>query len=321
MNPNDTADIASQAPEDIASETRFSIRFWGVRGSIATPGPATSHYGGNTSCVEARIHGQIIILDAGTGIRPLGLNLAREAKGRPLSLNLLLSHTHWDHIQGFPFFGPAYDPKNRLRIRGYKGARDGLLTALSSQMSSYYFPVGWQQLPSSIDIEELKDLSFQIGPVAVKSMFLNHPGGCVGYRLSTPGRSFAYLTDNEPFHRYATHSKTQSAGESEALAVAKQKDLAVIEFIRDADILVMDAQYDATEYASRVGWGHACLDDAVAMALEANVKRLYLFHHDPDHDDERVNDMVRHAREIIAASGKAMLVEGAREGMEVAIPQ
>jgi phosphoribosyl 1,2-cyclic phosphodiesterase/CheY-like chemotaxis protein len=318
--PEGAEDDFPPLPPGTMVEGQTLVRFWGVRGSIATPGAATLRYGGNTSCVEVRADGQLIILDAGTGIRPLGLSLAEEFKGAPLSLTVLISHTHWDHIQGFPFFAAAYNPKNRLRVVGYEGARDGLLGALSSQMESPYFPVGWQQLPSHLSLTELKQPEFHIGPIRVETMYLNHPGICVGYRLHTSAGVIAYLPDNEPFQRYKYHSDPQAhSGSTEILEFARRMDQKLIEFIRDADVLIIDAQYDAAEYQTRVGWGHGCVDDVVALALNANVKRLYLFHHDPIHDDAKLDGMVEWARQFVAALGDALLVEAAREGAEVVL--
>ena len=177
------------------------IRFWGVRGSIPSPGPETVRYGGNTSCVELRSDGEIIVLDAGTGIRPLGLALAEEFKGTALTLTVLISHTHWDHIQGFPFFLPAYNPDNRLRILGYEGAREGLATTLAGQMESPYFPIALQEMPGNIVIEELREMEFQVGSVRVEACFSKHPGVCVGYRLYTPTGSVAVtcrITNGRP---------------------------------------------------------------------------------------------------------------------------
>ncbi|HEX3720556.1 MAG TPA: response regulator [Verrucomicrobiae bacterium] len=296
------------------------VRFWGVRGSIATPGASTLMYGGNTSCVEVRADGQLIILDAGTGIRPLGAKLAAEFSGVPLAMTVLISHTHWDHIQGFPFFDAAYNPKNRLRILGYEGAREGLLGALSSQMESPYFPVGWRQLPSHIELQELKQPNFKIGPIAVQSMYLNHPGICVGYRLNTSAGVIAYLPDNEPFQRYKFHAEAKSqASPTGILEFARRMDQRMVDFVRGADVLIIDAQYDATEYQTRVGWGHGCIDDVVALALNANVKRLYIFHHDPSHDDAKITGMVEWARQFVAALGETLPVEAAREGAEIVL--
>ena len=165
------------------------LKFWGVRGSIPSPGPDTIFYGGNTSCVEVRVGSEIIILDAGTGIRPLGLSLEKETKDKPVHLNLLITHTHWDHIQGFPFFLPAYNPKNTVDIFGFEGARLGLEGTLSSQMESPYFPISMQQMPGNISIKEIKELDFKVRGVSVQAQFVNHPGLCAGYRIFTPGGS------------------------------------------------------------------------------------------------------------------------------------
>src|SRR3989442_1967660 len=163
-----TASEASPATASAAA-SGARVTFWGVRGSIPTPGPGTVHYGGNTSCVEVRAAGQIVILDAGTGLRLLGRQLAEEFDGQPLGLTLLLTHTHWDHIQGLPFFLPVYQPQNHLRILGYEGARHGLANILTSQMESPFFPIGLKEVPANVKIEELKETSFNIGPVRVAS--------------------------------------------------------------------------------------------------------------------------------------------------------
>jgi phosphoribosyl 1,2-cyclic phosphodiesterase/ActR/RegA family two-component response regulator len=297
-----------------------SVRFWGVRGSLPTPGPSTVRYGGNTACVEVRADGQLIILDAGTGLRGLGLSLAAEFKGAPLSMTLLISHTHWDHIQGLPFFDAAYNPANHLRILGYEGTQAGLRAALTSQMESPYFPVGFQQLPGHITIEELKDSSFFIGPVEVKTMFLNHPGVCVGYRLNTSGGAIAYLPDNEPYQRYKFHTgQPESAASAEFLRYARRMDARLAEFIHGADVLISDSQYDLNEYQTRVGWGHGCVDDVVALAVQAEVKRLFLFHHDPSHDDDKITRMAEWGRAFVAALHESLQVEAAREGLQVAL--
>jgi phosphoribosyl 1,2-cyclic phosphodiesterase len=268
-----------------------------VRGSIATPGPTTLRHGGNTSCVEYRSGEDIVILDAGTGLRALGQSLLVEFKKQPLNLTLLLTHTHWDHIQGLPFFGPIYNPLCRLRILGCEGARKGLVAALTGQMESTYFPVPFDKLPSNIDIEELKHLNFAIGSVLGRAQRANHPGVCVGYRLLSPDGLVAFFPDVEP----------RAGGD----------DQEMIGFVRDADVLILDSQYDKKEYQTHIGWGHGCVDDSVALAIKAGVKHLYLFHHDPDHDDRRMDELVKHARKLVAKKKSKLKVDAACEGMEI----
>jgi len=276
------------------------VKFWGVRGSISTPGPGTVRYGGNTTCVEVRAGGEIIILDAGTGLRQLGLALMKEFKDKPLHLTLLLTHTHWDHIQGLPFFPPIYHPNCRLRIYGCHGARKGLAAMLTSQMESTYFPVAFDKLPSNIQIEELHDFNFDVGPVIVRALRANHPGICVGYRLFSPDGVVTFFPDTEP----------RTGG----------IDREMVEFVRDSDVFILDSQYDRTEYRKHTGWGHGCVDDSVALAMQANVKRLCMFHHDPDSDDKKIDGFVKHARKLVAKAKSKLKVDAASEGMVIQLP-
>lgn len=296
------------------------LKFWGVRGSIPTPGTETSYYGGNTACVEVRVDDDIIILDSGSGIRPLGQALAAEFKDRSIHLSVLITHTHWDHIQGFPFFMPAYDPKNRITIVGFEGARQGLQSTLSSQMESPYFPISMQQMPGHLSIQEVKGLGFKVGAVPVCAQFLNHPGACTGYRLTTHGGAISYLPDVELCQRLRANLDASTTHlDTETRQFASEHDRKVIEFIRDSEVLILDAQYNAGEYQKHIGWGHSCADDSVAFALKANVKRLFLFHHDPDHNDEEISRMVARARQIVARRNSPLLVEAAREGFELVL--
>ena len=294
---------------------RAFFRFWGVRGSVPTPGAGTVRYGGNTSCIEVRAGNEIIILDAGTGLRPLGAALVAEFNGEPLNLTLLLTHTHWDHIQGLPFFRPIYQPQCRLRILGYEGARKGLVNILSGQMESPYFPVLFDELPGNIQIEELKDMEFSVGDVSVQSWFANHPGICVGYRVNTREGSIAFFPDTEPHTRL--HNAANSTDSQAALDYARAQEEKMINFVRGVDALILDSQYDADEYQQHIGWGHGCVDSAVELAQKAEVKTLFLFHHDPEHDDAKVESMLAHARRLVAMSKSSLQVEAAREGTVV----
>jgi len=284
------------------------IKFWGVRGSVPTPGAATVRYGGNTSCVEVRADGELIVLDAGTGIRPLGLELAREFNGAGIDMTLLITHTHWDHIQGFPFFLPAYESKNTIRVLGFEGARQGLGSTLAGQMESPYFPIALQQMPGNVLIEELQSFDFKIGAVHAQAMTVNHPGITVGYRLNTSAGAVSYLPDNEPFH------ENQHGHPRERIDMHNRK---LIDFVRGSDVLILDSQYDSDEYSSHIGWGHGCVDEVVRLAILGEVKRLYLFHHDPAHDDERIDTMLAHARKL--AEGSGVNVFAATEGEVVVL--
>ncbi|HEX8076856.1 MAG TPA: MBL fold metallo-hydrolase, partial [Chthoniobacterales bacterium] len=311
LAPRDSRRLKFQPPS-----TR--VKFWGVRGSIPVPGPATIGYGGNTTCVEVRTDGEIIILDAGSGIRELGLALNQEFGQAPMNLTLLLTHTHWDHIQGLPFFIPAYQGKNTLNVFGYQGARSGLATILAAQMQLPFFPVSWKNLQSTIKVRELKKMQFNVGKVKVRSKFLNHPGVCAGYRLYTKEGSIAFLPDNEPFEPLQLAIAERDGVHVErarAKAVVQRSKL--VEFLKDTDVLILDAQYTDEKYQEHIGWGHGALSRVVSLALEARAKKLFLFHHDPTHDDRQIDAMLERARLLVIESGRSLEVEAAREGAEI----
>lgn len=280
------------------------LRFWGVRGSIPSPGQSTVFFGGNTSCVELRTGGHIVILDAGSGIRPLGLSLVEEFPTEPMDLTVLITHTHWDHIQGFPFFSPAYDSRNRIRIYGYEGAMAGLRSTLAGQMESPYFPVALSEMPGNLNIVELREMSFTLHGMKVEACFTNHPGVCVAYKLHTADGVIVFMPDNE------TKRGTGRVDSSDKI---------MSDFVRGADVLIMDSQYTSDEYQTHIGWGHGCIDEVVRMAITTRVKRLYTFHHDPAHDDRCVSGMLMHARQLVEGAGSTLIVEAAREGMEVSL--
>ena len=307
---------AGEVFEFHAPSTR--VKLWGVRGSIPVPGASTIRYGGNTTCVEVRADGEIIVLDAGSGIRLLGMDLEKEFEGRPMKLSLLITHTHWDHIQGLPFFLPAYNQKNQIRVLGYEGARAGLAAILAAQMETQFFPVSLRDLRSNIAIEELKDMEFSIGKVRVQSKFANHPGICAGYRLFTSAGSLAFFPDNEPYELLKLHiADRDQTNIEDAREFARTERAKLVEFLHGCDVLIMDAQYTDAEYEQHIGWGHGSLSRVVSLALAAKVAKLILFHHDPNHDDDAIDDMLERARLLVLESGQAMEVEAAQEGAEI----
>ena len=300
------------------SSTR--LKLWGVRGSIPVPGPGTVRYGGNTACVEIRADGELIILDAGSGIRELGLALEKEFGSRPINVSLLITHTHWDHIQGFPFFVPSYHDKNRIRIFGYNGTDSGLQEILKDQMATPFFPVSLFDLPGRIQFETLTSMDFNIGKVRVHAMRMNHPGVCVGYRIVTGQGSIAYMPDNETYDAFKLHASESNSLNPEQTRTRAHEDRAeLVKFLKDSDILILDSQYTDEEYESHVGWGHGSLSSGISLAADAGVRKLILFHHDPTHDDQAIDKMVETARNLAAKTGKNLEIEGAREGMELTL--
>ena len=303
-----------------ASGSSTRLKIWGVRGSIPVPGPGTVRYGGNTSCIEIRADAQLIVLDAGSGIRELGLALENEFGSRPINLSLLITHLHWDHIQGFPFFGPAYNDKNQIQILGYDGTRPGLDEILKRQMATPFFPVAFYDLAGKIKIEKLDSMDFKIGNVRVLSKFMNHPGVCVGYRIVTSKGSIAYLPDHEPYEASKLHSvKAHLLSAEQAQKRARKGRAELVKFLQDCDILILDAQYTDEEYKAHVGWGHGSLSTAISLAVDASVRRLVLFHHDPTHNDKMIDHMVHTARKLASKSESDLEVDGARRRRDSAV--
>jgi phosphoribosyl 1,2-cyclic phosphodiesterase len=290
------------------------VTFWGTRGSIPAPGPDTARYGGNTSCVEVRAGGHLLVFDAGTGLRPLGLAMMREFGDQPFTIHLFISHTHWDHIQGFPFFVPAYRRDVTIHVYGAPGQGRSLEKVLRGQMESEYFPVGLGDLAAAIDVHEFRAEDIEIGGVRVAPMYLNHPGMNLAYRVSSGGRSLVYATDHEPYALTLDH--VAGRGE-EGWVFGQRLDEAIVAFANDTDLLIADAQYTDEEYAGRIGWGHSPLGATIALAVAARPKSLALFHHDPMHDDAAVARMEQVARETLATQGAAVHCFAAAEGQSL----
>jgi CheY-like chemotaxis protein/phosphoribosyl 1,2-cyclic phosphodiesterase len=296
----------------------MQVRFWGTRGSIAAPGLRTYRYGGNTSCVEVRTtEGTLIIFDCGTGARELGLALAGFG---PVRAHLLVTHTHMDHIQGLPFFVPAFMPGSHLTIYGPAGIDRSFPSAIGGQMEYSYFPVPITDLPARVDFQELGEGTFAIGEVQVRAQYLNHTAPCLGYRLEVGGATLVYATDHEP-HAPQLWRPDRPPDSYEIGAMLHQGDRRHAELLRGADLLIHDAQYTEAEYPARRGWGHSTVEYVVDLALAAGVKRLALFHHDPTRNDDAVDALLELCRARVAASGRALEVVAADEGAELTLEE
>jgi len=276
----------------------MKVKFWGVRGSIAVPGAEYYKYGGNTSCVEVRCGDSIIVLDAGTGIRGLGMSLLKEFGDKPIDINILISHTHWDHIQGFPFLPHIYIPGNTINLYGGHTVNT-LEKLIMVQMHREYHPVTIYELAADVNFFELTQNQFRIGETDILFTHLLHPGLSLGFRLVYEGKILAYLTDNE---------------------ILPNKDMAqynwenIGHLIKNADMVIADCQYSEEEYTKKIGWGHSSINQVVKICSEYGVKSLSAFHHDPIHTDRDIDKMVKEARKH---AGNGLRVYGAREGKEL----
>ncbi len=288
----------------------YGVIFWGTRGSIPTPGAGTARYGGNTPSIEVRDKasngGAVAILDAGTGIRALGNKLL--GNGTPISADLLVTHTHWDHIQGLPFFGPFFEQGNAIRIWGARQSGTDLEEILRNQMSPVVFPVPLDGLAADLVVNHVEAGEFEVSGFRIEAMRVRHPGTTLAYRL-TPnggGASFAYVPDNE-----------LGPGGDYDVPESWRQDF--VEFLRGADLLIHDAMYMSDELERHRGWGHSSNIEAVELAVEAGVKQLALFHHRPEHDDDKVDAMLEQARATAKDCGSEVDVIAAREGLELTL--
>jgi phosphoribosyl 1,2-cyclic phosphodiesterase len=280
--------------------TAMTLQFWGVRGSIPTPGPSTMRYGGNTACVSVDLgHDTLLVLDAGTGIRPLGEDLA----AKDTDIFVLLSHAHWDHIQGFPFFAPIYQPHRLISILPTRMGHT-LWCPTLEQMDGMHFPVTLEDLPARVlclmerGLEVLQERGCHLSWIAT-----NHPGGGTGYRIERAGRSLVYLTDNElepPYEKATSFDEFAT-------------------FCRQTDVLIHDAQYLQNDMPAKHGWGHSLVPQACQLAVAAEVKHLILFHHDPARTDDGLDAIQEEARAWIQTQNRHMQCTAAYEGLVVDI--
>jgi len=282
------------------------IKFWGVRGSIPTPGPSTVRYGGNTPCIEMRLSDdKFFILDAGSGLRELGLNLLKS--GKNLQAHLFISHMHWDHIQGIPFFVPALLPGNEFIFHGAEDPSKSLKDILENQMNPINFPITMEQMASNLNYEAFDIGTYEIEGIKIETMKLNHPGNALGYKFYVNGKTVVYISDNEP--------KPEEYDPENSRIIEFNETL--LNFTKDADLLINDAQYTPEEFKTRVTWGHSPYDFTVSLALASNVKKLVIFHHDPVHNDEFVDDMIIAAKKIAETAESNLEIIGAKEGLEI----
>ena len=285
------------------------IRYWGVRGSIPTPGPETVRYGGNTSCIEVSSDaGTLLVLDCGTGARALGhaLLAASAERGEQLVGSVLIGHTHWDHIQGLPFFTPLFDPTSRWALYGPRGLGRSLADTLAGQMQYQYFPLALEQLGADVAYHDLVEGELTIGDLTIHTQYLNHPALTLGYRIEGDGVTVVYASDHEP------HDQELAAGGD---LMANPDDARHVAFLEGADVVIHDTQYDAAEYArGKAGWGHSTMEYAVDAAALAGVGHLVLYHHDPLRDDARVDALLDEARRRAAGRQYSGTITAAAEG-------
>lgn len=285
----------------------MKIKIWGCRGSIPAPGKGTLRHGGNTTCIEIRTaSGELIIVDAGSGLRLLGKAIRKDES--VTRLRLFLTHSHWDHIMGFPFFEPAYFPKYTLSFCGGIHAQDYIRRHLTKQMEAPYFPVEFNQLKARFEYscenpDQKPGPCMHPGSIEIEKVPLSHPNGGYGFKFTADGSSFVFLTDNELSFKHGAGLSTE----------------AYAEFCRGADLLLHDAQYTDKEYGFTKGWGHSTFKDATEMALAAGAKRLGLFHHDPERTDDDLDRQTEMCREHIQKSGSAMDCFASVEGLEISL--
>jgi phosphoribosyl 1,2-cyclic phosphodiesterase len=278
----------------------MQARVWGCRGSLATPGPDTIRYGGNTSCVEVQLDsGHVLVLDAGTGMRPLGVGMQMPESAE---LHILLSHLHLDHLQGLGFFRPLFNPDLDIHIWGPASPVQPLADRIAMYLSPPLFPVSLEDVPARLTFHDAPEEPVVIGSAALRSSKVKHQGPTVGYRIEEGGQTLVYVPDHEP-----------SLGVE--LRSVPPEWMSGYDIAREADVLLHDAQYRDDEYGAHIGWGHSCLADALHFADKARVRNLVLFHHDPYHTDDELEALLKDAQEIWPQATNGICL--AHEGMTI----
>jgi phosphoribosyl 1,2-cyclic phosphodiesterase len=293
----------------------MKFRFWGVRGSIPSPGPRTARYGGNTTCIEVRTDaGALIILDAGTGIFALAQDLMQRL---PVRANIFITHSHWDHIHGLPFFTPLFIPGSVVRLHGAPDAASGagIEHVLGVQLQNSYFPVSEAQMKATIEYETLAvETAVTVQDAVIDNVIMNHPVTNMGYRVSCNGKSLFFTGDHEHFYNlYPEHDARHAACQAEIDERTRRIDLAM----QGVDALIVDCSYTVEEYPSKLGWGHGTFDAALAMALRVGAKALYCTHHEPTRGDDELETVFAQAMARSAPPPERLKVYLAYEGLEV----
>lgn len=290
---------------------RFSI--WGCRGSVAVPGPTTVRYGGNTSCYMLEADsGEIIIFDAGTGIRELGMKLAAKM---PLHIDMMFSHTHYDHVIGYPFFVPFFVPGNKIDLYGPVHFERSFKSVMTEQLDYSFFPVRMDELRASLKFHDLREESLDVGPFKVRTMYANHPITALAFRVEIDGKVCIYTGDTEPYINHLEGDPDADEEEFEEVreVIAEQK-ARWIDFIKGADLCLHDAQYTPEEYPKFKGWGHTAMNTAIDQCAEAGVKKILLSHHNPTRTDDDLDKLFPRWQQYVAEKNYSIEVAFAVEG-------
>ena len=297
--PMDSQRFLSQLLDIIADKIKMT--FWGVRGTLPVPGPATVYYGGNTSCVSLEFpRGNLFVFDAGTGIKPLSDYLTTHRQA-PLDAKILISHPHQDHLNALPFFIPLFTPGNTFEICGPPNNAMGIRQLVAGQMDGVYFPIKIKEFRAGVVFRDLKEETFDSDNVTIATMLLSHPGNCLGYRLQYKDRVVCYITDNELFPSSSPHYNPSYRAKLAA-------------FVKRADALIIDCTYSDADYALKTGWGHSSVATVVDLAHHAAVKRMYLFHHDPSQLDDDIRAKLAAAQNLLARKSSTTECLAPREG-------